>query len=153
MAGPEIVVLGVGNLLLSDEGVGVHVARRLRTLPFPPSVEIVDGGTAGLDLIEFCRGKRKIIIVDAVLADDEPGAILRLRPEDLSWPPGSERYSSHQDGLQEFLRMCPGMIPHAQVLIFGIVPATIDVPGMVLSAALQKRMDHICRLLLEECSH
>src|SRR4030042_7180736 len=83
----DILILGIGNLLLKDEGVGVHVVERLREIPLPENVEVLDGGTAGLDLVDFIGGRKKLIVIDAVNAGEKPGTIYRLTEENLDIKP------------------------------------------------------------------
>jgi hydrogenase maturation protease len=78
-----IVIVGIGNLLLSDEGIGVHAACALQQLKLPDFVEVIDGGTAGADLLDCICGREKVIFIDAVDADLEPATILRMVPGDL----------------------------------------------------------------------
>ena len=66
-----IVVLGIGNILLRDEGVGVRVAEQMLSINLPREVEVVDGGTAGADLLDVICNRRKVIIIDAVDADNK----------------------------------------------------------------------------------
>ena len=79
MPEPRILVLGIGNILLSDEGVGVHVINRLQeTFAIPDGIEIIDGGTMGLDLMPYFEGKTDVVVVDAICSDGEkPGTIRR----------------------------------------------------------------------------
>ncbi len=84
MTEKSVLVLGVGNLLLADEGVGVHVAQRLLKMPMPPEIEVIDGGTGGFELIEHFRGKKEVIIVDALKADADPGTVIQFTPDDIA---------------------------------------------------------------------
>ena len=68
---PPILIVGVGNLLLRDEGIGVHVAHELQRRHLPTDLEVLDGGTAGMDLLHHFQGRRRVIFVDAVEADGE----------------------------------------------------------------------------------
>jgi len=81
-ATPRIVVIGVGNLLLKDEGIGIHAVQALQELDFPPDVKLIDGGTSP-DIIAYTRAGDKLIIVDAAKAGGEPGTIYRFKPEGL----------------------------------------------------------------------
>ena len=83
----RMLVVGVGNVLLRDEGVGVWVARALKTRPLPEGVEVVDLGTSCESLLALTDGVEKLVIVDAMMAGLEPGTVLRLRPEDLEGRP------------------------------------------------------------------
>ena len=80
---PHTLVLGVGNLLMSDDGVGVHAVQRLEKRTLPPGVEVLDGGTCGLDLLQFFEGVERLIVLDAANLGREPGAIVRLEGEDV----------------------------------------------------------------------
>jgi len=78
----QILILGVGNLLLSDEGVGVHVARKLMEMDFPPQVEVLEGGTDGFGLMHVLLQADRLILVDAVRGGGPPGSIYRFEIED-----------------------------------------------------------------------
>ena len=93
MTAPRVLVLGIGNILLSDEGVGVHVINRLQeTFTIPDGVEVIDGGTMGLDLVAYIEGKTHVFVVDAICADGQaPGTIRPL--EGSSVPTGAEHRS------------------------------------------------------------
>jgi hydrogenase maturation protease len=120
-----VLILGIGNILLGDEGIGVRVIEAMRSLPLPEDVELGDGGTGGADLVEIMSHRRKVIVVDAMAADREPGQIMRLSPEDLAPSPGAS-VSLHEFGLLEALTMAGrlGCAP-AEVLIIGVQPKEI----------------------------
>ena len=104
---PErIVVLGVGNTLLKDEGVGVRVVERVqRRYALPEHVRVVDGGTQGLWLMSTLQQADRLIVVDAVLGRGEPGTFYRLEREDL--PRGLRaKQSAHDSDLVEALNLC-----------------------------------------------
>jgi hydrogenase maturation protease len=145
---PSIVVIGVGNLLMKDEGAGIHAIRELEQLNLPPDVNLIDGGTSP-DLIACTRAGAKMIIIDAAKAGGEPGAIYRFRPEDLA-AEKAELASAHQMGVVENLAMMElaGNKP-ASVIIIGIEPAEIDW-GMELSPTLQARMPKLIEVVLKE---
>lgn len=142
------LVLGVGNILLSDEGVGVHVVRRLGGMDVPPEAEIVDGGTGGYELIEFFRNKKKIIIIDCLNGDAEPGSIIRASPDqlDLQWGPG---FSLHQYGLRELLHHASSLTPPPEIIILGVVPENTGSPGLSLSKAVEAKVDRLIAEVLE----
>lgn len=145
---PGIVVVGVGNLLLKDEGVGVHVIKELQELDLPPDVELIDGGTAP-DLIAYIEAGDKLIIVDAATAGGEPGTVYRLHPEDLATNPGALA-SAHELGVDMNLRLMSlmGNEP-AETVIIGIEPKEMDW-GTELTTELREKMPEIIRVILGE---
>jgi len=146
----KIVVLGMGNMLLKDEGIGVHVVHALQRVPSPSNVvlEVVDGGT--LPDAPFSLGEvDKLIVVDAVQGGGKPGAIYRFRPEDIRL---DDRIltSLHQISLLENLWMTErfGQKPK-EVVIIGIEPKDMNW-GLELSAKLQQRVPRMIKVVLEE---
>ena len=123
---PPVLVLGVGNSLLADEGVGVHVIRALEAQGCPPGVEFLDIGTGALDIIDFLADREKVIIIDAVKGDGEPGTIYRFTPDDMMIP-SQTLMSVHQLDIPGILNIAnlTNCAPQ-QVVIFGIEPKRID---------------------------
>ena len=147
---PKVVVLGMGNVLLGDEGIGVHVAHALEEAPPPCNValEILDGGTLP-DIVASLGEVDKLIIVDAVQGGDEPGVIYRFRPEEIRLD--NEVFTSlHQINLLEELWMTErfGQKPK-EVVIIGVEPEDMSL-GLELSAKLQERIPRIIEVVLEE---
>jgi len=98
---PDILVLGIGNTLLGDEGVGVHVVRALMESPAPPGVQYLDGGTGSLVLLEPMQEARRIILVDATADGNPPGTLQRIVPKYASDFPSS--LAAHDIGLKDLL--------------------------------------------------
>jgi len=119
----EVLVLGIGNILHMDEGIGVHVINHITESgeSFPENVEFFDGGTFGLDLLPLMSGRKKIIIVDALKTDDEPGSIYRFSAEHLV--DRNYVYSLHDLGVKKLVDMLKLMGEDPEVEIIGIVPA------------------------------
>jgi hydrogenase maturation protease len=145
---PRIVVIGVGNLLMQDEGAGIHAVQALQAVPLPPDVKLIDGGTEP-DLIAFTRAGDKMIIIDCAKAGGEPGDIYRFKPEDLA-SDRADLASAHEMGVPENLHLMSvtGNRP-ASVVIIGIEPAVIDY-GMELSPLLKKALPHLVEVVLKE---
>jgi len=148
----KTVVLGTGNELFKDEGVGVHVARILQT-KLPPSstdVEVIDGGTSP-DIWSLIDGADKLIIIDAVRGGCEPGTIYRFTPRQIVAETGIIT-SVHQMGILENLSLIElvGSKP-GETIIIGVEPSELE-PGLELSPELQKRMPKIIQTVLEEIS-
>ena len=143
------LVMGIGNILLRDEGVGVRVVEAMQRIDVPEDVELIDAGTAGADLVDIVADRRKLIVVDAIEAGEEPGTILRLIPEDLL-PQGEEAISIHQLGLVESLAMAKhlGCAPR-EVSIVGIQPGEIN-PGMELTPEVADAVPKAIQVVLAE---
>jgi hydrogenase maturation protease len=122
-----VLVLGLGNVLCGDDGVGVVAVHRIsRELVLPGGVRVVDGGTLGLDLLALLAASDRVILVDAVRGDGPPGTLVRLAGDDVATAV-YERLSPHQIGVADLLAgaaLCD-RYPH-EVVIVGIVPKTID---------------------------
>jgi len=144
-----VLVLGIGNILLRDEGVGVRVMEQMQKMHLPDDVELVDGGTAGADLLDVLAERRKIIVIDAVQADCEPGTVLRFTADDLVRPDGVGM-SLHELGLGEALTMTRqlGCEPK-DVVVFGIKPKDIRW-GLELSEEITASVPKVVELVLAE---
>jgi hydrogenase maturation protease len=118
----DVLVLGIGNILRMDDGVGVHLVNHIieSGRAFPENVEFVDGGTSGYDLLPLMSGRRKIIIVDALKADDAPGSIYRFPADHLA--ANNYVYSLHDMGVKRLVDMLKLMGENPAVEIIGIVP-------------------------------
>ena len=142
--------MGIGNLLLKDEGIGVHVAHSLERAPSPGDVElqVVDGGTSP-HLLPLVEGADKLIILDAAKGGGEPGAIYRFGPEAINIE--DEGITSvHQIGLVETLRIMKSLGREPKkVVIIGIEPKEIDY-GLELSPELERRIPEITAMVLKE---
>src|SRR5512139_197144 len=120
------LVLGIGNLIMTDDGVGVRVVQQLaEKYRFPPGVRLLDGGTLGLDLLPQLEGVERLLIVDAVEAGGPPGTTLRLTGEAIPRL-FQTKLSPHQMGLQDLLAVAElqGYCPPEMVL-WGVQPAEI----------------------------
>jgi hydrogenase maturation protease len=137
-----ILLLGVGNLLQADDGVGVHAVREMMNLDLPDSVEIVDGGTAGIDLSSLLEDRTRVVVIDAVDGGMEPGTLFRFAPEEIALQPESVN-SLHQIGLLEAVRMAQlvGRAP-GETVIIGVQPAIVDW-GMSLSEPIRNCLPRI----------
>ena len=146
----KVAVVGVGNVLLKDEGVGVHVARALRERVETDrtDIEIIDGGTSP-DVFLLLEGVHKLILVDAVKGGGNPGSIYRFHPDDIV---SEEKYiiSAHQIGLLDGLRMIEysGFKPDS-IVIIGVEPKEIDW-GLGLSTELNEKLPEIVKVVMDE---
>lgn len=144
----RLAIVGVGNLLLQDEGIGIHLIQALKevSLPQADQVELIDGGTA---LPSLPRNLDKLIIIDAAQGGEKPGTIYRFGPEDID-SGDAPIVSPHQISLGESLRLMEleNEKPN-KVIIFGVEPKTIDW-GLELSPELKEKMPQLIGLVLQE---
>ena len=146
----RVVVLGIGNMLLSDEGVGVHAVEALqKAFVLPDDVEVVDGGTTGMELLPTLHGTDHLIVVDAVRVGKPPATVVRLVDDEV---PAffKTKLSPHQVGLSDVLaalRFGGGGPEH--VVLIGVQPVSLDL-SMELSPAVAACMDEVLDLVTAE---
>ncbi len=146
----RVVVLGIGNILMSDEGVGVHAVEALQQrFTLPDNVEVVDGGTTGMELLPDLQGARHLIVVDAVRVGAPPATVVRLEGEEV---PAffKTKLSPHQVGLCDVLAALrfSGGAPDRVVLI-GVQPVSLDM-AMQLSPEVAACLDRVLELVVAE---
>ncbi len=147
----KILILGVGNLLLKDEGVGIHVIRALENEELPPNVSLMDGGTGGLHLIAWIQDYDRIIMVDATLDDNPPGTIRLIRPRYATdFPP---LMSAHEIGLRDMIEamVLTGKLPDIQLIV--ISAADISEVGMELTPVVEAAVPKVVELIRSCLSH
>jgi hydrogenase maturation protease len=145
----KIVVLGVGNLLLADEGVGIHAVKALAERELPQAVELVDGGTSTLDLLPQLHRAWRVIIIDALKAGGAPGDIYRCRPEDLM-ENREQPMSLHQVDFVQLLDMAERMgYRIGPAVIYGVEPGEMGW-SMDLSPAVAAKMPRLLELVMTE---
>ena len=146
-----IGVVGVGNLLLKDDGVGIHVIKRLRKLSLPlGDVELVDGGTASFSI--HIRKYKKLIIVDAVKSSCHPPATILLFDKSQILNGNIEGvFSSHDVTLFDYLALLEikGEAPE-EVLLIGIVPREFETPDTSLTPEVEHALDKVIKIILEK---
>ncbi|MDF2635716.1 MAG: hydrogenase expression/formation protein [Pelosinus sp.] len=123
----QITVLGIGNILMQDEGFGVRVVEQLlREYSFPSNVQVLDGGTLGMELLRFLIGTDKLILVDAVGGNLLPGSIYHFRNDEVK-AYFKEKVSMHELGIQDVLAVMDVLEkPISEIMILGVQPLTID---------------------------
>lgn len=139
----KILVLGLGNILMNDDGAGVVVVRELKKTFFESeNFKIMDGGTLGLDLLGYIEWADKLIIVDAVDMGFEPGTVIRAEGEDIN-PIFESKLSPHQMGLKDILLASEltGKM-HDEVILFGIQTESIQME-MTLSKHVSENIEKL----------
>ena len=136
----KTVVLGVGNILLSDEGFGVRVAEALsQRFRFPDAVEVLDGGTLGIELMRFLDGAERLILIDAIHGT-EPGSFRIIQGDDVRLY-FQEKVSLHEMGIQEVLASLVVMEkPIAEIVVIGVVPQSLEI-SLDLTPLVASRID------------
>lgn len=147
----KTLILGIGNLLLSDEGFGVHFVRHLEQhYRFPEDVEIFDGGTLGLMATHKYESAERVYLVDTLAADGNPGECRRYGKEQLLRGRLPVKLSPHQAGVQEMMMVSElrGCGP-PEVILLGVIPASFE-SSIDLSPPLQERLHLLAVELVEE---
>lgn len=146
----SVAVVGLGNLILSDEGVGVHVVRRLdESYSFPDDVVLIDGGTSAIDLLDQLVEAEHIIFIDAAQTGGPPGSIVALQGARLPvW--FRERMSPHQIGLADLLATL-SLMDHTpeSVTLIGIEPQSMEL-GTELTPQIDAAADEALVKVLEQ---
>jgi hydrogenase maturation protease len=142
-------VLGIGNILLRDEGIGCHVAHALEGISLP-DVKIIDGGTCP-DVLQFLEDADKLVIVDAVKAGGTPGQIYRFHLEDITLEQ-KPFLSLHDMGLVDSLMLMQLWHKIGEAVIIGVEPEEINW-GLELSPELRGKMPQIIDAILAELNN
>lgn len=140
--------MGAGNVLMRDDGIGVHVVRALcHEGPLPEGVEVLDAGTAAADYLAAMGEVSRLIVVDALRGGGEPGTIYQLSPQEIREKP-SARMSLHQMSLLEALSLSrlTGGAPD-EVIIIGIEPKTIT-EGVALSPEVEEKIPKVIKTIV-----
>lgn len=132
----DLLILGIGNYLMGDEGIGVQTAMALQKLPIANTVNIVDGGTGGFHLLEFFEVHEKVILIDATLDDNEPGTIRLIQPKFAKDFPRA--MSTHDIGLRDMVNALQLMDKMPEIFLFVVSIESIQQQGIELTAAIQK---------------
>jgi hydrogenase maturation protease len=138
----KITLLGLGNILMRDDGVGVHAVKAVQErFEVPPELDIVDGGTAGLDLLPFLEGRDRVLFVDAVDFGQEPGFIGELVNDAIPAFFGKDKGSLHHIELTDVLATARllNIVPE-EICLIGIQPQAIEL-GLELTDVMQGKLD------------
>jgi hydrogenase maturation protease len=147
----KTLIFGAGNLLLSDEGFGVHFIRYLQdNYDLPEDVELYDGGTLGIMVTHKLEDADRVYLLDVIEESGAPGDIFRYEKDDFMLGRLPLKLSPHQIGIQEVLALCEvrGHCPE-QITLFGIIPLTYEA-GVTLSPLLTEKIPDLAELLVEE---
>ncbi|MGD2145919.1 MAG: hydrogenase maturation protease [Anaerolineae bacterium] len=147
---PATLVLGLGNPLRGDDGVGPRVVEELNHRGLPQGVTALDGGTGGLDLLIVLEQWERVVIVDAAELGREPGQFVRFTPDQVRLAAASSTFTLHNAGLSEVLALAAALerdLP--EIVVFGVQPAQIGW-GEGLSPAVETALSGLSNAILNE---
>jgi len=146
----HIMIMGVGNLLLSDEGFGIHTIRLLEErYEFPQDVSLVDGGVLGLNLLGVISEADHLIVIDAIKNGEAPGSMYRIDQEAIPERVRAKN-SLHQVDLLETLTLCQALDKTPQTVILGVEPEDIESLSVDLTPTIEEKVDNIIEMVLAE---
>ncbi|MFW5735345.1 MAG: HyaD/HybD family hydrogenase maturation endopeptidase [Oceanidesulfovibrio sp.] len=146
----RILVLGVGNILFTDEGIGVRCVEKIQQeYDASPNVELMDGGTLGTKLMDFIMNCDMLVVVDAVLGKSEPGSIYRFDGDELRKSLAFKN-SLHQTDLVDTLVMCDLAGHRPDAVIIGMEPEDYHTMNVELSETAKARQDALVQAVIEE---
>ena len=174
MEPPSIAIIGIGSLLFSDQGLGMHIIKNLMQQRLPKQVEVIEGGPSGLNLIPWMDERQKVIFVSAFPSGNVPGTIRRMQPSELESvlkeqprsgfkPKPAKKicetddsedevdHPSDEEILMETINLAGYLGISPEVVIIGVEPALTE-PGMTLSTTLQKMLPDIITVIKKEIS-
>jgi hydrogenase maturation protease len=147
---PDIMILGIGSILFSDDGFGIRVAQRIEEeYEFPDSVLVVDGGVLGINLLGVISKPKHLIVVDTMRNKGQPGDLYRLEgdaiPERIR-----AKNSLHQVDFLEALTLCQALDNVPKTVIIGVEPEDIQTLSLVLTPTVQSQVEPVMRMVLAE---
>jgi hydrogenase maturation protease len=145
----KVLLLGVGNILLGDDGFGVHLINSLADTPLPPNVQVLEAGTVSHQLIPLIRALDNLIVIDVVDAGDTPGSIFRFSPEDLKFAK-EDMVSLHQISLIDVLTMAEMTGGRPKTVIIAVQPKDVTNWSLELTEPVKAVMPKVKELIFEE---
>jgi hydrogenase maturation protease len=143
----RILILGIGNYLMGDEGVGVHVANRLQQQSLPCGVDVVDGGTGGFHLLGYFEGYESVILVDATLDNNPLGTIRLIRPRFAHDFP--KAMSTHDIGLKDMVSALQLLDKMPDIHLFVVSIESLQQQGIELTEPVEKAIPGLMIKILE----
>ncbi|OGO32719.1 MAG: hypothetical protein A2Z29_07860 [Chloroflexi bacterium RBG_16_56_11] len=146
------LILGLGNILLGDEGFGVHVARCLKQIHLPDYVRIEEGGVGGFNLLGCLSGVERLVVVDAMMLDSPPGELLIWKPGPNFRETGKNILSFHQVGIIELVHMW-GLLGYEPEILFLVTRPEKMEPVIELSPRLRSAAEQAAKLIEKLCAN
>jgi hydrogenase maturation protease len=141
----KTLIMGIGNYLMCDEGIGVHVAEQLAREEWPGHVSVLDGGTGGFHLLEYFEQHDRVILIDATLDGREPGTIRKIKPRFAKdFPPAM---STHDIGLKDMVSALQFMDKMPEIDLFVVSIKSIQEQGIGLTPEVSATIPDLIRLV------
>jgi hydrogenase maturation protease len=143
-----VLILGLGNPLQRDDGVGCRVIEELERRSLPPGVEVLDAGTPGIGLLNLLEGRQRVLIVDAAEMGRQPGEFVRFAADEVTLTGSTERFSLHRTAVADALALAHALaLPLPEIVFFGVQPAQIGW-GEGLSPEVEAAVSRVVEALL-----
>lgn len=151
MSAPKVLILGIGNLLWADEGFGVRTVEHLHAhYSFPPNVQLLDGGTQGIYLVQHVEEADILLVFDAIDYGLEPGTLKLVEDADVPSFMGAKKMSLHQTGFQEVLAMAQLLDRYPKhLLLVGVQPVELEDFGGSLRSAVKAQIEPAIQAALD----
>ncbi|MCX7670654.1 MAG: hydrogenase maturation protease [Anaerolineae bacterium] len=121
-----ILILGLGNPLQGDDGIGCRVAEALADCALPSDVEVMDGGTPGIGLLHLLEGRRRAILIDAAEMGRPAGTVVRFRPAEIVLTGAAGRFSLHRTAVADALALAAALnLPLPEIVFYGVQPGRV----------------------------
>lgn len=143
----SILILGIGNYLMGDEGVGVHIAEHLIAEELPANVSVLDGGTGGFHLLDHFEQHEHVILVDATLDGNAPGTIRLIKPKFAKDFP--QAMSTHDIGLKDMVSALQLLGTMPEIHLFVVSIESIQQQGIELTGDVKKILPQLKNQILE----
>lgn len=144
----DTIILGIGNILLKDDGIGVHIVNKLEEENLPSTIELVDGGTSTLDTLNYFLEYGQVIVIDSLRAGYEPGTIYKIKPEDIK-NYKKENLSIHDVQILDVVKMANMLGKNPDVIIFGIEPEEINF-DTEMTECMKSKIPEVINLIKKE---
>jgi hydrogenase maturation protease len=131
----KLLVLGIGNYLMGDEGIGVHIAQRLSNESLPENIDVIDGGTGGFHLLAYFENYDHLILVDATLDGNTPGTVRLIKPHFASDFP--QAMSTHDIGLKDMVSAIQLLGKMPEISLFVVSIESIQQQGITLTDEIE----------------
>ncbi|MGE0101756.1 MAG: hydrogenase maturation protease [Blastocatellales bacterium] len=144
----DVLILGIGNLLMGDEGVGVHIIEKLSSIELPEGVGCLDGGTGSFLLLEPMQRARRVVLIDATIDGQPPGTVTRLTPKYAKDYPRT--LTAHDIGLKDLLDAFYLLGDPPEVTLYAVSIAPLQEMRIGVSPEVERSVGRIVELVLED---